>query len=107
MKRRRNRLAALICALACCMMICSPIVRAGDLPPVPLTTKKTRVAGDANQDNKVNLHDVVAIERNLAGGWGVSIDTSNADVNGDKTVDLKDVVLLRRYIAGGWGVTLK
>ena len=107
MNRCLNRLAALICTLAFCVTLCMPIVRAGDLPPVPLTTKKTRVAGDANMDNKINLHDVVAIERNLAGGWGVSIDTSNADVNGDKTVDLKDVVLLRRYIAGGWGVTLK
>ena len=82
------------------------IARAGDLPPIPLTTKKTRIAGDANGDKSVNLLDVTAVSRSLAGGWNVTIDEDNADVNGDKHVDLKDVVLLRRYLAGGWGVTL-
>lgn len=82
------------------------IAYAGDLPPVPLTTKKVRISGDANGDKSVNLLDVTAISRYLAGGWGVTVDEENADVNGDKKVDLKDTVLLRRSLAGGWDVTL-
>ncbi|MBQ7541482.1 MAG: dockerin type I repeat-containing protein [Clostridia bacterium] len=80
---------------------------ADDLPPIPLTTKKTRVAGDVNGDGSVGLNDVVELARHLAGGWNVTIKEDNADVNGDNRVDLKDVVLLRRYLAGGWNVTLK
>ncbi len=82
------------------------VAHAGDLPPVPLTTKKARIAGDANEDNQVDLKDPVVISRYLAGGWGVSINEKNADVNGDGSVDLRDAVILRRYLAGGWGVTL-
>ena len=82
------------------------IAHAGDLPTVPLTTKKTRIPGDANGDKSVNLLDVTAISRHLAGGWDVTIDEENADVIGDKRVDLKDTVLLRRSLAGGWDVTL-
>ena len=82
------------------------IAHAGDLPPIPLTTKKTRIAGDANEDRTVDLKDVTVIARHLAGGWNVTINSDNADVNGDKAVDLRDVVILRRYLAGGWNVTL-
>ena len=49
------------------------IARAGDLPPIPLTTKKTRIAGDANGDKYVDLKDVVLLRRYLAGGWGVTL----------------------------------
>lgn len=80
---------------------------AGDLPPVPLTTKKVRTPGDANGDGSVGLRDSTCIARHLAGGWNVTINESNSDVNGDKHVDLKDVVLIRRSLAGGWGVTLQ
>ena len=79
---------------------------AGDLPPIPLTTAKVRLAGDANKDGSVSLQDAAVIARHLAGGWHVTIDEDNADVNGDKTVDLKDVVILRRYLAHWDGVTL-
>ncbi len=82
-------------------------VRAGDLPSIPLTTKKVRVAGDANGDGSVDLRDATVIIRYLAGGWNVTIDEKNADVNGDNIVDLKDAVLLRRFFAGGWHVTLQ
>lgn len=79
---------------------------AGDLPTIPLTTKKTRMAGDANEDKTVTVLDVIVVARSLAGGWDVVINEENADVNGDHRVDLKDVVLLRRYLAQGWDVTL-
>lgn len=107
MKRRNYRLTALLLAACIGLTVCSPFALAGDLPPIPLTTKKTRVAGDANADKKVTLEDAVAISRRLAGGWNVEINTDNADVNADKKVDLKDVVLILRYLADGWEVTLQ
>ena len=107
MKRRTHSLTALLLAALMMLAVCSPLALAGDLPPIPLTTKKTRVAGDANADKKVTLEDAVAISRHLAGGWDVSINTDNADVNADKKVDLKDVVLILRYLADGWEVTLQ
>lgn len=79
------------------------IAHAGEMPTIPLTTRK---AGDANGDGSVDLKDVTAVSRYLAGGWGVSINAKNANINGDTSVDLRDVVLLRRYLAGGWGVVL-
>ena len=85
----------------------SSVAHAGEMPTIPLTTKHSRIAGDANKDGAVDLRDVVMVRRYLTGGWNVTIDTSAADVNADKIVDLKDVVLMRRYLAGGWGVTLK
>ncbi len=79
----------------------------GDLPPIPLTTEKIRIAGDANDDGGVDVRDVTAAMRFLAGGWGVKIDERNADVNGDNTVDLRDATILRRYLAGWQNVTLQ
>ena len=76
----------------------------------PVTTEPIEgagIAGDANEDGKVDLKDVILIRRCIAGGWDVEIDTVNADVNADDIVDLKDVILIRRYIAGGWDVELK
>ena len=66
----------------------------------------TPCTGDANGDGDVNLKDVVAIRRYLAGGWEQTFFESAADVNKDKSIDLKDVVMLRRYLAGGFGITL-
>ena len=63
-------------------------------------------AGDANNDDEVNLKDVAQITRYLAGGWDVTVDLATADVNKDGEVNLKDAVILRRYLAGGWGVQL-
>ena len=65
-----------------------------------------RFPGDANLDGIVDLKDVILTRRFLTGGWGVTINTENADVNNDGILDLKDVVLLRRYLVGGWGVVL-
>ena len=83
---------------------------AGEMPPIPLTTKSSepaRVPGDADGDGSVKLQDAAVIARYLAGGWNVTINESAADVNGDHAVDLKDAVLIRRSIAGGWNVTLQ
>ena len=105
MKKTVLILSALFVVLA--LLPLGRTAKAGDLPPIPLTTKSERLPGDANDDKLVNSRDTVVIVRHLAGGWGVTINADNADINGDKTVDLKDVVTLRRYMAGGWGVTLQ
>lgn len=76
----------------------------------PVTTEPIEgagIAGDANEDGKVDLKDVILIRRCIAGGWDVKLNEINADVNDDSVVDLKDVIFIRRYIAGGWDVELK
>ena len=65
------------------------------------------LSGDVNEDGSVDLKDVVAMRRALAGGWDLSINETAADVNKDGSFDLKDVVTLRRYLAGGWDIELK
>ena len=62
--------------------------------------------GDTNADGGVDLKDVVALQRVLA-GWDVPADRCNADVNADGKTDLKDAVLIARCIAGGWNVVLQ
>ena len=52
------------------------------------------------------MRDAALISRYLAGGWGVTINTDNADVDGSRTVTLRDAALISRYLAGGWGVEL-
>ena len=59
-----------------------------------------------NADGKVDLKDVVAIDRFLAGGRNVTLDDASADVDGDIAVTLKDAVLISRFLAGGWNITL-
>ena len=76
----------------------------------PVTTEPIEgagISGDANEDGKVDLKDVILIRRCIAGGWDVKLNEINADVNDDSVVDLKDVIFIRRYIAGGWDVVLK
>ncbi len=64
------------------------------------------LAGDADQDDRVDLRDVAALQRYLAGGWNTQIEPDHADVNADGKLNLIDVMLLRRYLAGGWNVAL-
>ena len=82
-----------------------------DLQNVPFGTQggavevAPRIPGDADGDGNVSLLDVASLLRYLAGGWGETVDASNADVNGDGKLDLRDVTILRRYLAG-WDVEL-
>ena len=56
--------------------------------------------GDANKDKKVNMKDLVLIQRYL-NGWAVDIDIDICDLNGDNKVNMKDYVALQR-ILNGW-----
>lgn len=67
---------------------------------------ENNIAGDANDDEVIDLKDVIIIRRYIAGGWDININAENADVNNDDKIDLKDVILIRRYIAGGWDIEL-
>ncbi len=64
-------------------------------------------AGDANNDGKVNISDIILIRRYIVGGYDVDINPNAANVNDDLKVNTADVVLLRRYIAGGYGLELE
>ena len=58
------------------------------------------LAGDANGDTKVNMKDLVLLQRHL-NGWGVEIDLTVCDLTGDKKVNMKDFVALQRQL-NGW-----
>ena len=63
--------------------------------------------GDANEDDKIDVKDVIAIRRSITGGYGVTINDDAADVNDDNKIDVKDAIAIRRFITGGYGVELK
>ena len=54
--------------------------------------------GDVNNDRVVDVSDVVALRRYLAGGYGVEINEELADMNEDGEINVADVVLLRRFL---------
>ncbi len=61
-------------------------------------SEDTVLYGDANDDMSVDMKDVLAIRKNLA-GLGVEINEVQADANVDGTVDMKDVLMIRKYLA--------
>ena len=67
--------------------------------------KGARLPGDATDDGKVNIADVIRIQQKLA-GWKVKINESNSDVTGDGKVNIADVIRIQQKLAG-WKVTLK
>ncbi len=60
--------------------------------------------GDVNSDGEINMRDVLALKRFIAGS-GNSIDEIAADVTCDSLIDEADVALLKKQIAG-WDVLL-
>ena len=55
--------------------------------------------GDVTGDGKVNIFDVVRLQKHLA-GIEVEIDPIAADVTGDGKVNIFDVVRLKKFLAG-------
>ena len=55
--------------------------------------------GDTNNDGDVNMKDVLALRKFLA-GMDVSINITNSDTNEDTFVNMKDVLLIRKFLAG-------
>jgi len=67
--------------------------------------EETRLAGDANEDGKINSRDALTIVRYTV-GQDVKINLSNADVNADGKINSRDALAIVRYTVGQ-DVTLK
>ena len=63
------------------------------------------IAGDINNDKRVNNKDSELLFKYVA-GWDVDVDEYALDVNGDGVVNNKDTVTLFRYLAGWPDITL-
>ena len=55
--------------------------------------------GDANADGAVNMKDVLAVRKAIAGLAPVASE-QNADVTPDGVINMKDVLVLRKFLAG-------
>ncbi len=63
-----------------------------------VTLVRSKLLGDANSDQAVDMKDVLAMRKNLA-GMDIVINALNADMNEDEAVDMKDVLALRKSLA--------
>ena len=61
--------------------------------------------GDANDDGKINLDDVVILAQYVA-EWDIECNEAALDVNGDGVVNLDDIVHLAQYVAEWEGIVL-
>lgn len=59
-----------------------------------LPVRPMPLAGDANGDGIVSLHDILAIADSMQGKAPATFDAQAADVNGDGRVDVSDIVRL-------------
>ncbi len=71
---------------------------------VTVTEAPAILYGDANEDGKINMKDVLLLRQYLANydyDTGVSTVSigAGADANGNGTINMKDVLLLRQYLA--------
>ena len=71
----------------------------------PLTVKTPAKPGDANDDGKINLDDVVVLAQYVA-EWDIECNEAALDTNGDGTVNLDDIVHLAQYVAEWEGIVL-
>ena len=71
----------------------------------PLTVKTPEMPGDANDDGKINLDDVVVLAQYVA-EWDIECNEAALDVNGDGIVNLDDIVHLAQYVAEWEGIVL-
>ena len=74
------------------------------------TKQNTPCPGDMNADWRVDVFDVYAMQRYIAGDADVQIDADNADLNGDGEIDIFDLAVMKRMAyqyeltnaAGNW-----
>lgn len=60
--------------------------------------------GDVNRDGKINMKDIVLLQKHL-NGYDDAYDSKAADVYFDNTINMKDIVILQQYL-NGYDVTL-
>ena len=65
----------------------------------PTETGIDVVYGDANNDGAINMKDVLAL-RKLIAGMDVEINLAAADLNQDGSINMKDVLVIRKMLAG-------
>ncbi len=76
------------------------------LPLTPFADDAPAVLyGDANDDGKINLNDILTVRRHIAEEDTESFSFTNADVNVDGKVDLTDLLMMRKYMAE-WDIVL-
>ena len=63
-----------------------------------VTTPQTKITGDANGDNKLDVRDAAYIARMLAQGKAQYIPMT-ADFNGDGKVNVRDAAAIARHLA--------
>lgn len=56
------------------------------------------ISGDANQDKKVDINDVLTIVNHISGKDDPKFDEKAADVNGDGKVDIADIIWIMNSI---------
>ena len=61
--------------------------------------------GDANADGKVDLNDILIMQRYIAKEDPSGFDFTNADVNVDNKIDENDLLMLKKYVAE-WNIKL-
>ena len=70
------------------------------------------VAGDVNNDRRVDARDMIILERYLVGGWNITegenfvLLLANINYPNDNVINELDVITLARFIAGGWNISL-
>jgi len=73
-------------------------------PPTQPSVPGDYIPGDVNNDGKVNVRDLGALQQHL-NGWDVAINESAADVTGEGKLNVRDLGILQQYL-NGWDVTL-
>jgi len=58
------------------------------------------LAGDANQDGKINAKDTLAIKKFISGITTSAVNDAYYDLNGDGKVNARDITMLKFIIAG-------
>ena len=66
----------------------------------PTTKPSATALGDVNGDGAVNMKDVLATRKHMAGMAVKGFQKTAADVNKDGAINMKDVLAMRKFIAG-------
>lgn len=78
----------------CCVMLSSITIQTVH----SASEKNTYVRGDANDDGKVTIADVVAIQRNLLGSSATPFSKIAANVDCKGGVKLSDAIYVQKYL---------